>query len=134
MEFNLAQIFGAVAAANPDRDCIVFGDRRSASPRPTSVPADSPGRCTGGDLARSANARSWHPTSRGRAISGCTWRTATSSSKPCSGAYQARVAPFNVNYRYVADELVYLLGNAGADALMYHARFAPTLALALDKA
>ena len=28
MEFNLAQIFAAVAAANPDRDCIVFGDRR----------------------------------------------------------------------------------------------------------
>ncbi|GBG38208.1 acyl-CoA synthetase [Mycobacterium montefiorense] len=49
------------------------------------------------------------------------------------GAYQARVAPFNVNYRYVADELVYLLGNAGADAVMYQARFAPTLAEALEK-
>jgi acyl-CoA synthetase (AMP-forming)/AMP-acid ligase II len=49
------------------------------------------------------------------------------------GAYKARVAPFNVNYRYVADELVYLLGNAGADALMYHARFAPTLAEALER-
>jgi 3-oxocholest-4-en-26-oate---CoA ligase len=50
------------------------------------------------------------------------------------GAYQARVAPFNVNYRYVADELVYLLGNARADVVMYHARFAPTLAEALAKA
>jgi acyl-CoA synthetase (AMP-forming)/AMP-acid ligase II len=49
------------------------------------------------------------------------------------GAYQARVAPFNVNYRYLADELVYLLGNAAADAVMYHARFAPTLAEALQK-
>jgi 3-oxocholest-4-en-26-oate---CoA ligase len=49
------------------------------------------------------------------------------------GAYEARVAPFNVNYRYVADELVYLLGNARADAVMYHARFAPTLAEALEK-
>lgn len=28
VEFNLAQVFTAVAAANPDRDCIVFGDRR----------------------------------------------------------------------------------------------------------
>jgi len=27
-EFNLAQVFAAVAAANPDRDSIVFGDRR----------------------------------------------------------------------------------------------------------
>jgi len=49
------------------------------------------------------------------------------------GAYKARVAPFNVNYRYVADELVYLLGNADADAVVYHARFAPTLALALEQ-
>jgi acyl-CoA synthetase (AMP-forming)/AMP-acid ligase II len=28
VEFNIAQVFAAVAAANPDRDCIVFGDRR----------------------------------------------------------------------------------------------------------
>ena len=28
MEFNLAEVFTAVAAAVPDRDCIVFGDRR----------------------------------------------------------------------------------------------------------
>jgi len=28
LEFNLAQIISAVAAANPDRDAIVFGDRR----------------------------------------------------------------------------------------------------------
>lgn len=28
MEFDIGQVFGAVAAANPERDCIVFGDRR----------------------------------------------------------------------------------------------------------
>jgi len=28
VEFNLAQVFEAVAAANPDQDCVVFGDRR----------------------------------------------------------------------------------------------------------
>ena len=28
MEFNLAQVQAAVAAAVPDRDCIVFGERR----------------------------------------------------------------------------------------------------------
>ena len=31
------------------------------------------------------------------------------------GAYKARVAPFNVNYRYVAEELRYLLNDAGAE-------------------
>jgi fatty-acyl-CoA synthase len=44
------------------------------------------------------------------------------------GAFKARVAPFNVNYRYVDEELVYLFDNADAKAVVYHARFAPTLA------
>ncbi|MCZ0726467.1 acyl-CoA synthetase [Mycolicibacterium iranicum] len=44
------------------------------------------------------------------------------------GAWRARVAPFNVNYRYVKSELQYLLSDSGATALLYHAAFAPRLA------
>ncbi len=44
------------------------------------------------------------------------------------GAWRARVAPFNVNYRYVKSELHYLLADSGATALLYHAAFAPRLA------
>jgi fatty-acyl-CoA synthase len=44
------------------------------------------------------------------------------------GGYRARVAPFNVNYRYVADELRYLLRDARPRAVQYHAGFAPLLA------
>ena len=47
------------------------------------------------------------------------------------GSYMARVAPFNVNYRYVEEELQYLLTDSGARALMYHATFAPVLARVL---
>lgn len=39
--------------------------------------------------------------------------------------YRARVAPFNVNYRYVEEELLYLLGDSKARALVYAAEFAP---------
>ena len=39
--------------------------------------------------------------------------------------YRARVAPFNVNYRYVEEELLYLLADAKARALVYAAEFAP---------
>jgi acyl-CoA synthetase (AMP-forming)/AMP-acid ligase II len=41
------------------------------------------------------------------------------------GSWRARVAPFNVNYRYVKNELHYLLADSGATALIYHAAFAP---------
>jgi fatty-acyl-CoA synthase len=44
------------------------------------------------------------------------------------GAYKARCAPFNVNYRYVEEELLYLFDNSDARAVIYHARFAPLLA------
>lgn len=44
------------------------------------------------------------------------------------GAWRARVAPFNVNYRYVTSELQYLLSDAGATAMLYHSAFAPRLA------
>jgi 3-oxocholest-4-en-26-oate---CoA ligase len=44
------------------------------------------------------------------------------------GAWRARVAPFNVNYRYVKSELQYLLADSGATALLYHATFAPRVA------
>jgi len=47
--------------------------------------------------------------------------------------YAARAAPFNVNYRYVAEELAYLLNDANAAAVVYHARFAPTLASVLSR-
>ena len=49
------------------------------------------------------------------------------------GSYAARAAAFNVNFRYVAGELAYLLNDAQAAALVYHARFAPVLAEVLGE-
>lgn len=49
------------------------------------------------------------------------------------GAWRARVAPFNVNYRYVKSELQYLLADSGATALLYHSAFAPRLAEVLPE-
>lgn len=49
------------------------------------------------------------------------------------GGYKARVAPFNVNYRYVEEELLYLLSDARTRAIVYHAEFAPLLASVLPK-
>ncbi|OBA59063.1 acyl-CoA synthetase [Mycobacterium sp. 1100029.7] len=133
MEFNLAQVFSAVAAANPDRDCIVFGHRRFTYSQ-TDVRARR--------LARALN--SWGlgahrerselaPHESGQSHLGVYMANCNEFLEAMLGAYLARVAPFNVNYRYVADELVYLLGNAGADAVIYQARFAPTLAEALHR-
>jgi fatty-acyl-CoA synthase len=42
-------------------------------------------------------------------------------------SWKARVAPFNVNYRYVAEELEYLLRDSQATACVVHSQFAPLL-------
>src|SRR5947208_467130 len=44
------------------------------------------------------------------------------------GAWKARAAFVNVNYRYVADELRYVLETSAAGAIIYHATFARLLA------
>jgi fatty-acyl-CoA synthase len=48
------------------------------------------------------------------------------------GAYKARCAPTNVNYRYRAEELRYVLADSGARAVIHHLAFAPTLAEVID--
>jgi len=133
VEFNLAQVFSAVAAANPQRDCIVFGHRRFTYAQ-TAQRARRFARALhswgfGAHRERSTLA----PHESGQSHLGLYMANCNEYLEAMLGAYEARVAPFNVNYRYVADELVYLLGNAHADAVMYHARFAPTLAEALEK-
>lgn len=42
-------------------------------------------------------------------------------------ALKARMVPINVNYRYVDDELVYLLEDADAEALIFHASLGETV-------
>ena len=49
------------------------------------------------------------------------------------GALKARCVPVNVNYRYVDDELAYLLENAEAKALVFHASLAPRVARVVER-
>jgi len=42
-------------------------------------------------------------------------------------AFKAGLAPVNTNYRYVADELLYLFDNADAEAVVFGASFADTV-------
>jgi 3-oxocholest-4-en-26-oate---CoA ligase len=134
VEFNIAEVFAAVAAANPDRDCIVFGDQRftfaQTDERARRFARALHGWGLGAHLERSELAA--HES--GQSHLGLYMVNCNEFVEAMLGSYRARVAPFNINYRYVADELAYLLDTASANAVMYHARFAPTLAQALTQA
>src|SRR5689334_10397055 len=109
MDFNLGDIAEAVAAAVPDRDAIVQGDRRISY----------------GELGERTRRLANYLLDRGLALTAeraglAGWE---SGQPHCAlylyngpeylegmlGSYKARVAPFNVNYRYVEEELRYLL-------------------------
>ena len=42
-------------------------------------------------------------------------------------AFKGAFAPVNTNFRYVADELIYLFDNADAEAVVFHTQFAETV-------
>jgi len=128
VQFNIGQVHEVVSAAIPDRDCLIWGDRR----------------WTYADLTDRSRRLALYLHQAGL---GCrTERSELSGHESGQdhvalylyngseylegmlGAFKARLAPVNVNYRYVAEELRYLLGDAKASAIVYHASFAPTLA------
>ena len=127
-EFTLAGVFAAVAAAHPEREAIVFRDRRltyadvlERSTRLAHVLADA------GLGARSERAGLGGHESHLDHI-GLYLHNGNEYVEGMLAASAARVGAFNVNYRYVAEELLYLLRDSGAEGLVYHARFAPQVA------
>ena len=49
------------------------------------------------------------------------------------GAYKVRAVPINVNYRYLADEVHYVLENADAEALLFHTSLAEQVAPIVER-
>jgi fatty-acyl-CoA synthase len=127
MGFNLAEINEAIAAAIPDRECIVFRDRRITwrefSGRTRRLANFLSRRGLGCHQERHA----LQNFESGQDHLGIYLYNGNEYLEGMVGAFKARVAPFNVNYRYVEDELIYLLNDADCRALVYHARFAPRL-------
>jgi len=128
MQFNLAEINEAIAAAIPDRECIVFRDRRFT----WRAFNDRTRRLANFLVAQGFGCHQERDALRtfesGQDHLGLYLHNGNEYLEGMVGAYKARVAPFNVNYRYVQDELIYLLNDADCRVLIYHARFAPTVA------
>ncbi|MEH6487952.1 MULTISPECIES: AMP-binding protein [Hyphomonas] len=50
------------------------------------------------------------------------------------GSLKMRALPFNINYRYTAEEILYILNDAQAEALVFHSSLAPIVAHVLPRA
>ncbi|MCB0976295.1 MAG: acyl-CoA synthetase [Acidimicrobiales bacterium] len=133
MELNLAASHEAVAAKVPDRPCLVWRGRSWTWREVTER------------TRRLGNLLGDHGIGRHRSLHDCAaWESPhdhvalylTNSNaylEGMLGAAKAGAAAFNVNYRYVADELLYLFNDAEAAAIIYHGRFAGALGEVLPK-
>jgi fatty-acyl-CoA synthase len=121
VNWNLATVWESVADALPDHDALVQGARR----------------------------RTWREFDErsARLASGLRAAGLGTGSKVASylyngneyvegvfGAFKLRAVPVNVNYRYLEDELVYLLDNSDAEALLFHGSLGDRVAKVRDRA
>src|SRR5207248_5853447 len=116
MEWNLADLFEAVADAVPEREALVCGDVRLTY-------AELDERAT-----RLANALA----DRGVGAEDHVGLWLYNGNEYLEGmlaAFKLRAVPINVNYRYVADELRYLFTDADLKAVVHEPEFASTLDL-----
>jgi acyl-CoA synthetase (AMP-forming)/AMP-acid ligase II len=127
-QFNLAQVFDTLAGAVPDRECLIWRDRRvtygQVAERSRRLAAYLHGQGLGMRVERSQLAG--HESGQDHVA--LALYNGNEYIESMLGGYRARVAPFNVNYRYVGEELRYLLNDARPRALILHASLAPTLA------
>ena len=113
-DWNFAEIFSAVAARVPDRPCQIQGERvitwRAFEQRSNALAADL--------LASGVTHQ---------AKLACYLYNSPEYMESMVGAFKAGMAPVNTNYRYAAEEIVYLFENADAEAVVFHAVFTELL-------
>jgi len=130
---NLAALHEAIAEVVPERECIVFRDRSFSWAEVTERTrrlADVLRQHGLGCHTERGALENWES---GQDHVALYMYNGNEYLEGMLGSYKARCAPFNVNYRYVEKELVYLFDNADARCVIYHAAFAPTLAKIRDQ-
>ena len=125
MDLNVGLVVEAVADAVPDREAVVWRDRRLTY-------ATFVDRCrrlarvlTGAGFGASGDPAAVEPWATAQDLVLLCMTNCNEYLEGMVGGYLARVGPTNVNYRYTAHEVRYLLDDSEARAAIVHRRFAP---------
>ena len=129
----MAHVHEAIAAAIPNRDCIVWGDKRWTWAQITDRTRRLANYLIARGVAIPVGREFLDGDESGQDHLGIYLYNGNEYLEAMLGAYKARVAPFNINYRYVAEELRYLLLDSNCRILVYHSAFAPMLAEIRDQ-
>ncbi|WUD76597.1 acyl-CoA synthetase [Streptomyces sp. NBC_00510] len=127
MEYNLADLFESVADTVPGREALVHLDHPGTG---------AERRLTYAQLDAAANRLAHHLAAHGVAPGehvGLHLLNGVEYLQTALACMKIRAVPVNVNYRYVADELVYLYRDADLTALVFDAGFTGRVAAALPR-
>ena len=119
--WNFADVWETVAQQVPDAPAQVHGDRR----------------ISWGDFDRRANGVAQALLDAGLAEQDKVAQYLYNGPEYLESVFatfKAGLAPINTNYRYLDDELVYLLDNSDAEALLFHGALAERVAKVRDRA
>jgi fatty-acyl-CoA synthase len=133
MRYNHAQLFSGLAVAIPERECIVFRERRLSYGDVEARVNRLANVLLAHGITIHRSRRELQPWESGQDHVALYLHNGNEYIEGMLGAAKARAASLNVNYRYVEAELAYLLDDASARGIVYHARFAPTLTAVLDR-
>ncbi|MCP4006237.1 MAG: acyl-CoA synthetase [bacterium] len=133
MEFSFAEVHEAIADAVPEREVIVFRDRRFTYEQLRNRSR----RLANYLLSRGLKVHRDRSELQGHESGQCHLAlylyNGNEYLEGMLGAFKARLGPLNVNYRYVEEELLYLFRDSQARAVIYHAEFAPNIARLRDQ-
>lgn len=133
MQFNLAQLHESIAEVVPDREALVFRDKRFTYAQMTERTRRLANFLLSKGLKVKKERQELSNWESGQDHVAIYLHNGNEYLESMVGAYKSRTVPFNVNYRYVEEELIYILENAEAKAIIFHSAFAPKLAAILDK-
>ncbi|MFM7872736.1 MAG: AMP-binding protein, partial [Actinomycetota bacterium] len=132
VQFTVGEVHEALARSRPDQDCLIFRETRLTWNDVTRRTRQFANFLRSQDLGCHRERRDLLPSESGQDHLAIYLHNGNEYLEAMLGAFKGRVAPFNVNYRYVTEELTYLLNDARASAIVFHSRFAPTLEAVRD--
>ncbi|HET9729130.1 MAG TPA: AMP-binding protein, partial [Acidimicrobiia bacterium] len=121
MDWNFAAVFESVRDAIPERTALIQGERRVDWRTFDERAARLAAAFTAAGLGPNSKVASY--LYNGNEYTEGVYAT-----------FKMRGVPVNVNYRYLEDELVYLLDNSDAEALLFHGSLGDHVAKIRDRA
>lgn len=133
-QFTVGEIHEAIAKSRPNEDCLVFRDRRYTWQEVTDRTRRLANFLNDRGYGCHTERRELAQQESGQDHLAIYLHNGNEYLECMLGAFKGRVAPFNVNYRYVAEELTYLLNDSAASIIVFHSTFAPVLESVLTDA